>query len=182
MYVDEYDWPLYDEWLTATLDGTLGVVTTDLSVVVPGTYERVIGNYDNIKGVYADTSSEPLPELPPGLAPDLDTGTAPMYIQAYFNNAKLFRVVPYTSIGTVRINFRPVPEEITLNTTLYLDKTLLKLAAVYSYLSRDGTNEANTIKVGEDLMLRERQLGFKRGKPIPISNARRQASVNRWWY
>lgn len=182
MYFDEYHWPAYEEWTYGTLDGTLGVVTRDLSVVDDPDYPRLLRRYEDIYGIYPDGSEVALTEVPAGVPPRrISGGTAPMFIRSYSANDKIFRVVPYTATGTLDIHYRARPAEITIDSEILIDETLLTLAATYMYLSKDGSNQANTQELQAMLATREGQLSSQRAKPIPLSSARRTASVNRWW-
>lgn len=181
MYVRQYDWPSYNEWLTATLDGTLGVVTRDLTVTESGVYERTLNGYDDIINIYPDDYETALTELPSGLSPDKVTGTSPRYYRPYYNNDKLFRIVPYTTTGDIRINFKPIPTEVIATTPLYLDPTLLTLFATHMYLAVDGTNAQASELFQAKLATREEQYANLRAKPIPLSSSARRHSVNTWW-
>jgi hypothetical protein len=181
MYFDEYHWPQYEEWTFGTLDGTLGVITRDLTIT-DADYTRLLLRYEDIYGIYPSGTEIQLPEAPMNLPPRrLSGGTAPMFIRAYSEPSKLFRVVPYTAMGEVDIHYRARPTEININTVIYLDETLLSLAATYMYLSKDGTNDANTQELQAMLATREGQLASQRAKPIPLSSSRRMNSVTRWW-
>lgn len=181
MYFDAYEWPGYNEWVDGTLDGTLGVITRDLSQLT-GTYERRLLRYEDIISIYIKGSHVQLTEMPPGVSPlDEDSSSQAMYYKQYFNATKIFRIIPYTATGELNINYKPYVADFNIDTELFLDETLLVLAASYQYLSKDGTNDANTNEVQAQLATREGQLANMRAKPIPLSPSRRIASSNRWW-
>lgn len=182
MYFDEYDWPAYDEWTFGTLDGTLGVITRDMTLVDEDEYPRLLRRYEDINAVYPTGSDVQLTEVPAMVPPrSISGGTSPLYIRPYSLNNKIFRVVPYTATGTVEIHYRARPAEINIDTTILLDETLLTLAATYMYLSKDGSNAGNTQEIQAMLAAREGQLSHKRAKPIPTSPSRRATAVSSWW-
>jgi hypothetical protein len=120
--------------------------------------------------------------MPAGIPPRrISGGTAPQFIRSYPTADKLFRIVPYTATGTLDIHYRARPDEITIDSEILLDETLLTLAATYMYLSKDGSNASNTQELQAMLAAREGQLSSQRAKPIPLSSARRTNSVSRWW-
>lgn len=182
MYFDEYHWPAYEEWTFGTLDGTLGVITRDLTITDVDEYPRLLRQYEDIYGVYPEGSEIALTEMPAGIPPRRMTGgSTAAFIRAYNANNKIFRVVPYTATGNVDIHYRARPAEINIDTVLYIDETLLALAATYMYLSKDGANAGNAQEIQSMLAAREGQLSHQRAKPIPLSNARRTHSVTNWW-
>lgn len=182
MYFEEYTWPAYEEWTFGTLDGTLGVITRDLTLVNATEYPRLLRQYEDIYGVYPTGSEIPLTEMPQGVPPRrISGGTAPMFIRAYNANNKIFRVVPDTATGDVDIHYRARPSEINIDTVLYMDETLLALAATYMYLSKDGANAGNVQEIQAMLATREGQLSHQRARPIPTSNSRRSYTVSNWW-
>lgn len=182
MYFEEYHWPAYEEWTFGTLDGTLGVITRDMTTTDANEYPRLLRKYEDIYGVYPLGSEIPLTEMPQGVPPRrISGGTTPMFIRSYSSNNKIFRVAPYTATGDVDIHYRARPAEIQIDTVIFLDETLLTLAASYMYLAKDGSNSGNTQELQAMLATREGQLSHQRAKPIPLSNARRTHSVNNWW-
>lgn len=182
MYFDEYHWPEYEEWTFGTLDGTLGVITRDLTIVDGTDYPRILRRYEDIYGIYPEGSEVALTEMPAGVPPRrISGGTAPQFIRSYPSDDKIFRVVPYTATGTLDIHYRARPDEITIDSEILIDETLLTLAATYMYLSKDGTNQSNTQELQAMLAAREGQLSSQRAKPIPLSSSRRTNSVTRWW-
>lgn len=182
LYFDEYHWPAYEEWTFGTLDGTLGVITRNLSIVDGTDYPRLLRRYEDIYAVYPEKCDVALSEVPANLPPRrISGGTSPMFIRSYDDASKIFRVVPYTATGVVDIHYRARPAELNIDSTIYIDETLLTLAATYMYLSKDGSNAGNIQEIQAMLATREGQLSHQRAKPIPTSPARRTTSVSNWW-
>lgn len=182
LYFDEYHWPAYEEWTYGTLDGTLGIITRDLSITDGADYPSLLRRYEDIYGVYPEGSDVSLTEVPEGIPPRrISGGTSPRFIRSYSDTSKIFRVVPYTATGTLDIHYRARPSELTIDSVIYLDETLLTLASTYMYLSKDGSNAGNTQEIQAMLAAREGQLSHQRAKPIPTSPARRTTSVSNWW-
>ena len=105
---DEVFWPQFCTWYTWTLDGTLGVVTTDLT--------DIIKKYEDIQVVFADNSNTALTKLANLTTnPFTLAGTTPIHYEAlgptFSNNTtRVFRVWPLASTGDVIVRVRTKPD------------------------------------------------------------------------
>lgn len=136
-------WDAYMERVTATLDGTSGLVTTTLTD---------IENYSDIRYVYRADSDIALPRLPTeNFNPiyRLSAGSTPKYIEPnYADTDKHFIVWPKTATGDVDILYRKRPADFVLSSSddITFDSLLLEDYATYMYLEDDGTNPGATEK------------------------------------
>lgn len=134
-------WPEYSDWVITTLDGVLGLPTTDFSTVSMG-----VKRFDDIRVVFHENSRTPLPKLPRDVDPYAASYNQAMFIEPISDRTRLFRVWPMTATGTLRLHVRKKPNAFVPNDVVYLDDQALILGAVYDYLEDDGTNPNATQK------------------------------------
>lgn len=136
---DDYWWPQFRSWYEWTLDGTLGVVTTDLTDIVK--------RFQDIKIVYPNGSDRPLGRLPDTISPFNISGTTPRFVEPINTVSKRFRVWPRASTGSLDVLARTKPDTYVPEDEVDFDDQLLILGAAYDYLEDDGTNPAATGKM-----------------------------------
>ena len=161
---DDLYWPQFTTWETFTLDGTLGVVTDDIT--------SKIKRYDDIRVVYPAGTSFGLPELPAKtLNPNRLLGVTPLYIEANGANAgKIFNIWPKTATGDVDVNYRTKPDDFGPDDNIDFDSQALILGATFDYLEDDGTNPGATAKFEGMFESRRRQLRtLRQQQPIPLN-------------
>lgn len=160
---DDLFWPQFTDWVTYTLDGTLGVVTADLT--------EVIKRFDDIRVIYPAGSSQALPEFPAvTLNPNRLSGTTPLYFQAEGSANKVFHIWPKTATGDIDVNFRTKPDDFTAEDDIDFDSQVLILGSVYDYLEDDGTNPGATAKFEALFESRRGQLRRNRQQaPVPLN-------------
>lgn len=171
---DDFWWPQFQNWITGTLDGTLGVVTADLT--------NLIRRWQDIKRVFYDVDMVPLPQIPISVNPfSLSAGGRPRFIDPYPADAsKVFRVWPNDATGTLRINYRTKPTNFVTTDTVDFDDQVLILGATYDYLEDDGTNPGATEKFRTMFEQRLRQLKTTSSEqPIPL-DGRTEFIPTRW--
>jgi hypothetical protein len=140
----EVFWPQFSSWTTYTLDGTLGVVTADLTDVVK--------RFEDIRVVYPENSNTALTKLTALTTnPNTLSGTSPIHYESLNTSAsnkitKVFNIWPKASTGNVDINYRTKPDTFTSNTEIDFDDQALILGATFDYLEDDGTNPNATQK------------------------------------
>ena len=141
---DEVFWPQFCTWYTWTLDGTLGVVTTDLTDIVK--------KYEDIQVVFAENSNTALTKLANLTTnPFTLAGTTPIHYEAlgptFSNNTtRVFRVWPLASTGDVIVRVRTKPDTFVGTDEIDFDDQALILGSVFDYLEDDGTNPNATQK------------------------------------
>jgi len=126
------------------LDGTLGVVTVDLTSLVK--------RFDDLRVIYPDNSNTSLTRLSSTTTnPNNLTGTTPIHYEALgptFSNktTKVFNVWPRTATGNIDVQYRTKPDTFTPTDTIDFDDQALILGSVFDYLEDDGTNPNATQK------------------------------------
>lgn len=164
-------WHPYRKWITFTLDGVLGVSTTD-------EFEQVI-DFDDFSSIHRGGESSKLPILPMNLNPTVITGTKARYwtslpaTDADYVGKKL-QIWPKESIGTIDVMVRiyplaPPATQFDWEDILYLDRDMLVYATAFMTLSGDGLNSeaANVAKSLMDMRYRDITSGLAK-HPIPI--------------
>ena len=143
LFLEEF-WPQFLHRDTLTLDGTLGVVTADLT--------EVLKDIKDIRVIFPTDSNIPLKKLSALTSnPNLLTGTRPMFYEAVgtlVDNKveKVFQVWPKTATGTIEILLRVKPATFGPEDEIDFDDQALILGATFDYLEDDGTNPNATQK------------------------------------
>ena len=141
---DEVFWPQFCTWYEWTLDGTLGVVTTDLT--------DILKRYEDIQVVFPENSNTALTKLSNLTTNPFElTGTTPINYEAlgptYSNKTtKVFRVWPLAATGDIILRVRTKPGTFTSEDEIDFDDQSLILGSVFDYLEDDGTNPNATQK------------------------------------
>jgi hypothetical protein len=141
---EEVFWPQFCTWYEWTLDGTLGVVTTDLT--------DILKRFEDIQVIYPDSSNSALTKISNLTTnPYTLAGTTPIHYEALgatFSNktTKVFRVWPLASTGNVILRIRTKPATFTATDEIDFDDQALILGSVFDYLEDDGTNPNATQK------------------------------------
>jgi hypothetical protein len=141
---DERFWPQFSTWATWTLDGTLGIVTTDLTDLVK--------RFDDIQVIFGDASNIPIPKLAETTTnPFTLSGTSPRQFSALGPTAsnktsRVFQMWPKAATGNIIVRYRTKPATFEPEDEIDFDGQALILGAVFDYLEDDGTNPAATDK------------------------------------
>jgi hypothetical protein len=169
IFFDHYWWPTYTTNRELfTLNGNTGEVIEDL---VPK-----IKRSDDIRFIWLGNSTTPLSAMPP----QLNAVTFRNFYETV-PTAKLFRVVPITTTGSVTITYRTKPAPFMPNDEVMLDDDLLVCATCFNYLA-DDEDAPNAIKKFQDATAkREAQLREAMNKgPIPFG-APAASPMTDWW-
>ena len=172
---EERWWPQYSAWEEHTLDGTTGVVTSDLSTTVK--------RFEDIRVIHAEDATRPLSQLPGTVNPNVLSGTQPLFFEPVTTVNKFFRLWPLTSTGKVQFHRRTLPADFATGSTTAIDfdSQALILGSVYDYLEDDGTNPGATDKFERMFNARVKQLGDSLDQsPIPLNPYAPVASVDVW--
>ena len=139
---DEAFWPQFCVWDTWTLDGTLGVVTKDLT--------ELVKRYDDVQVMYPENSNSPIIKLSQITANPFEfSGTTPLRYEGLSGTSKLTRVIqfwPKSATGNINVRYRTKPDTFTATDDVDFDDQILILGATYDYLEDDGTNPNATQK------------------------------------
>lgn len=142
MLFDDFWWDEYLTLETFTLDGTTGIVTTDLSTKIL--------HFRDINAIYYNNDSRPMPRLSAGNNPTKirTRSHAPTNVAT-----SVFKVFPSTLTGQVHVWYRtriaPAAWEAQdPNMQINMDAELLVLGVAFDYLSSDGSNIDDAKKLG----------------------------------
>ena len=155
---DEAFWDQFTTWYTWTLDGTLGVVTTDLT--------NILKRLMDIETIFINNTISKVTKLPSTVNPITLTGTTPIHYSAVSTVSKVFHVWPKTSTGSLQVRARTKPDPFVLEDEVSFDDQCLILGAAYDYAEDDGTNPAATTKF--QLMFENRVAQIKEGLVTPV--------------
>jgi len=141
---DKAFWPQFLTWAQWTLDGTLGIVTTDLSSLVK--------RFEDIRVIFPQNSTTPLTKMSALTTNPFElSGTQPIHYEALGPNdtnktSRVFQIWPKTSTGTIVSQYRTKPATFVGTDEIDFDDQALILGAVFDYLEDDGTNPNATQK------------------------------------
>jgi len=141
---DEVFWPQFLTWAEWTLDGTLGVVTTDLTDLVK--------RYEDIRVIFPENSTTPLTKISALTTNPFElSGTTPIHYEsmgpgASNKTSKVFQIWPKASTGKIIIQYRTKPDTFVATDEIDFDDQALILGSVFDYLEDDGTNPNATQK------------------------------------
>lgn len=135
MLFDEFFWDDYTSYDTFTLDGTTGKIT--------GTVAGKIIRFVDIHSVYYEKENVPLPRVRISENPTLirRRSFGPYNLE---KPTHVFKVFPVDTSGDIHVWFRTLPIWNDLDPDaddIAMDATLLTVAAAYSFLVDDGTNQ-----------------------------------------
>ena len=173
MLMDRQWWPQLMEWfLSCPLDGTTGLVTTDISA---------IKRYEDVRAVFRDGSDQPIPRLPLEINPGNIPPGVLTFIDASATEDKVFRVFSPTATGNLSIHARLKPDTFLPNSTVKFDDLALVYGAAWAYAEDDGTNPGAAQKFQ---ILFENRVGVLEAmlndKPVAL-NKRATFIPNQWW-
>lgn len=130
---EEVDWPQYTFWDIYALDGTLGVVTSDLS--------ELVKDYEHIIAIYPENATTQLTKLSSTTNPFELSGNTPMHYSPYnASDVKVFHVWPKTSTGNIVVHAKTKPDAFTATSNVKFDDQCLITGACYDFLADDGSN------------------------------------------
>ena len=136
---DERFWPQFCSWRTSTLDGTIGVVTDDLT--------NVLKRYFDIQVIFRQGTNIRLTEFKSWQTnPNTFSGTTARFFEPYNDVTKVFRIIPVGATGQITYRLRTKPAAYTEEDEINFDDQALILGATYDYLEDDGTNPQATEK------------------------------------
>ena len=155
---EEVWWNQFLHWQAATLDGTTGVVTIDLSTLTLNGADIGLKRFEDLERVIPGTRNRGLKRFPDVINPDNVTGDVPRFLEAIGDATKVFRVLPITAVGALNIHYRSKPNDFALGDSINFDTQALVLGAAADYLDDDGTNPGATDKMSGYFESRIKQL------------------------
>lgn len=138
---EKYDWPQFMNWISVTLDGTLGIPTSNLS-----TMQYPLKNFRHICNVYRSTDDTPLARLPSNINP-YKIQPCVLYYAPYNDATKVFQVWPHTATDTLYVQYKSKPDAFIANSIVDFDENILVYRAAYDYAEDDGSNPGMIAKL-----------------------------------
>lgn len=175
-------WEQYTKWVTVILDGVNGIITTDA-------FTQVL-DFEDFAAVHPAGKNYPLYTLPPGMNPNVVTGTTPRYFtsleQSHANYAaRKLKIYPVAATGSldVRARYHPLTagNEWAGATVLHFDRDLLVLGTAYMALSGDDLNAGAKADVQEMLDTRYRDVMDALGGQATSMNNNRARIPSEWF-
>jgi hypothetical protein len=141
---DEAFWPQFLTWSQWTLDGTLGIITTDITTSLK--------RFEDIRVIFPENSTTPLTKMAPLTTNPFElSGTTPIHYEALGpsdsnKTSRVFQIWPKASTDDIIVQYRTKPDTFVATDEIDFDDQALILGAVYDYLEDDGTNPNATQK------------------------------------
>ena len=141
---DEAFWPQFLTWAQWTLDGTLGVITVDVT--------SLLKRFEDIRVIFPGSSNTPLTKISALTTNPFElSGTVPIHYEALgptdaAKTTKVFQIWPKTATGNVIVQYRTKPDTFVGTDEIDFDDQALILGSVFDYLEDDGTNPNATQK------------------------------------
>ncbi len=173
---EEVWWNQFMHWLDATLDGSTGVVTVDVSALT-----NPLVRFEDIHSIFPGSSNRPLPRFPDFVNPDNVTGDTPQYIEAVGNAQRIFRILPLAATVPIKVHYRSMPDAFETGDTVNFDSQALVLGSAYDYLEDDGTNPGATEKMSNMFESRVKQLKKSRAWLPHKLDPRAAGASDEWW-
>lgn len=135
---DEAFWPQFLTWDILTLDGTLGIVTKDLT--------NFIKRYEDIRVIFPQNSTTPLTKMSALTTNPFElSGTVPIHYESLgpasiYKTNRVFQIWPKTATDTIIVQYRTKPDTFIGTDEINFDDQALILGATFDYLEDDGTN------------------------------------------
>ena len=133
---EEAFWPQFCSWYTWTLDGTLGIVTTDLT--------DILKRYEDIQVIFPEDSNTAITKMSSLTTNPFElSGTTPIHYEGlasgstYFTT-RVFQIWPKASTGDIIARVRTRPNTFVATDEVNFDDQALILGATYDYLEDDG--------------------------------------------
>jgi len=154
-----------------TLDGVNGFITTDMA--------ELIKDWRDLHSVFHEGSDKPMPIAP--MSARHTSISYPSICPAGRNSAKLFKVLPPTTTGTVFVTYRTKPDDFEEDSDeIYVDTQLLILGTCWDVLEGDGTNPGDSDKF--KMLFQDALSQYNRNQfNIPLDTiSSTRSTVNRW--
>lgn len=141
---EEVFWPQFLTWATWTLDGTLGIVTTDVT--------SLLKRYEDIRVMFPESSTTPMTKMSALTTnPFTLSGTTPIHYESLGPSdankiSRVFQIWPKSATGDIIVQYRTKPDTFISTDEINFDDQALILGATFDYLEDDGTNPNATQK------------------------------------
>lgn len=166
-------WPRYSSYAQFTLDGTTGLVTDDLTILIK--------DVKDIDAVWVANHSSGLPLLPTTVNPYALSGTRPRFVELT-NSDKVFRIWPRTATGQVTVRYRTLPTlPFDLDDTIYVNDMVLVYATCWWTFDKDGDNPG-AAKLMQGLLLDTLKTEKRLLLNLPLAHNDSAGSIPLQWF
>ena len=137
-------WPQFCTWYTWTLDGTLGIVTTDLT--------SILKRYEDIQVIFPENSTTAITKMSALTTNPFElSGIVPIHYEALGptssnKTSRVFQIWPKSATDDIIVRVRTKPDTFVGTDEIDFDDQALILGSVFDYLEDDGTNSNATQK------------------------------------
>lgn len=159
-------------WQTFTLDGASGTLIENVSDY----FDRL----EDIRIISVGNNTQPLKLLQPSINPSLIKGGVPRFYMQHPTASKVVRICPFTSSGTVSINYRKRNIPVDPNDEVEFDKNCIVFAVCADYLLDDG-DSLNSQKFNEMFHQRLNKLKANENTGITSFDGRINSSFMTEW-
>lgn len=141
---DEAFWPQFTTWAQWTLDGTLGIVTTDLT--------DLLKRFEDIRVIFPENSTTPVTKMSALTTNPFElSGTVPIHYEALGptddnQTSRVFQIWPKAATDDIIVQYRTKPDTFVPTDEVNFDDQALILGSTFDYLEDDGTNPNATQK------------------------------------
>ncbi len=176
--IDEFGDRNLIEYNNKTLNGTTGVITTDL---VSALDNHEINRFEDILAVWLTDHNSPLPIVPPRInIRTIEDGDA-RYLDANITALRPFKCYPITATNTIVVMSRAHPElPLAEDSYVYIDRLLLVYRAAYLYAEDDATAPGQITKFEKATERRIRQLKASNNNQAILLDGRRGSIPTAW--
>lgn len=141
-------WSRFTDVYEFDLDGSTGKVVQDLS--------KVLKSFTDVQQIFVD--DKVLPKMSSNVNPFVYNGTTPLFYMNS-NDDKIFKAVPFNSVGKVYVRLRVKPNDFDFNSVVPFDEDAIILGVCYEYSVDDDDNKLASQKFAE--MFRQRLEALK---------------------
>jgi len=153
-----------------TLDGTLGVVTSDLS--------KVLKRFEDIRYINSAYSMAPLPRAPDSVRV---SDVQQPCVQPYKDKKKVFRILPTNSTGSIAITYRTLPDQFDNDDDVIdMDEQLMILGTCFDMLEDDSLNPGASDKFKSMFDSRVKQVTANQHNMTMTGAPMQTFPLNRW--
>jgi hypothetical protein len=166
-------WPQLMQWLSGTLTGTDGLITSSTAFAD-------IDQHEDIRAVYLDTDQRPLPYVPNNINPFTFSNFGRPMVEYLSDADKRLRIWPLTQTGTVYVHARIMPDLSVPSAEVPFDRDTIANKVAYCMVSDYGANPSSGAR-----LLATFERNFQRVKvnynSVPVVLDPRIATVNDRW-
>lgn len=171
-------WEDYSSWQTYTLDGTLGIPSSDIDAAV-------LSRYQDIQVMFVGGTNRVVKKMPVTRNPVLIVGSTPLYRDSYMATDvdRIFRIYPAAASGTVVCRVRSWPGTLTEDDTVPAGwEEALYLNAAWDIMENDATNPGGIAKLQEDAeeAMKDLLRTHREAAAVPVNASEYPTGLTEW--